>query len=360
MIETQKMPFRVAIIGTGRHYGHKDSTGYGMAHTHAKGYNQAGCEIVALCDLVEGRAEAFNTEHADGKARVFTDYPTMLAEVKPDIVSVCTWPAQHAAMVLECAKAGVRAVHCEKPMATNYADSLAMATACRENGVQLTFNHQRRFNGPIQAARRMIHAGEIGEVVRLEGSSDNLVDWGTHLINMLLFYNAESPAEWVLTQIDATRSYAIFGVNMETQGVTVMKFVNGVYATLYSGDDSKTIVGCATRIIGKTGVIEVLWESPWLRFRRDGDADWQYAPEAEVADGINGNDANQANVLDVVDSLRTGRVPLCSVDNALPTTEIIFAAYESVRKRGRVTMPLSPGESAFLEMLSDGVYPNAV
>lgn len=353
-------PFRAAIIGTGRPHKSDGSTGYGMAHAHATGYNESGCEIVALCDLVTERAEAFNRENAGGKARVFNDYPEMLAEVQPDIVSVCTWPALHTPMVLACAEAGVKAIHCEKPMAPNWEDSQAMARACRAKDIQLTFNHQRRFNGPFQGVRKLIEAGMIGAIQRIEGSCGDLFDWGTHWINMFLFYNNETPGEYVLTQIDARRPHGAFGVSMETQGVTVIKFTNGVFATLYTGLDAQQIAGCANRIIGSDGVIEVLWEKPWVRYRKESDSEWRFLPEVDVADGIHGNNANTLGVKDVVDALATGRKPLCSVDNALPTTEIIFAAYESARRRARVDMPLTTGENAFHTLLKEGVYPEAV
>lgn len=353
------LPLRVAIIGTGRPHRTEDSTGFGMSHAHAKGYNESGkCEIVALCDLVAERARLFNDEHAGGKATVYTDYPQMLAEVKPDIVSICTWPALHTPMVVACAEAGVRAIHCEKPMATTWDDAQKAANACIEHGVQLTYNHQRRFNGPFQSVRRLINQGEIGDIVRMEGACGDMYDWGTHWLNMFLFYNNETPAEWVLAQTDARRSNVIFGVQMETQGITVIKFKNGVYGTLYTGTDAQAIVGCANRIIGKEGTIEVLWEKPWVRYRKDGD--WQTLPEADVQDGIHGGNANTMTVGDVVDSVIEGRKPLQSVDNALPTTEIIFAAYESARRRGRVDLPLTAGDNAFHALVADGIYPEAV
>ena len=359
-VTNKQAPFRVAIIGTGRPHNADGSTGFGMAHAHAKGYNESGCEIVALCDLVAERAEAFNQENAGGKAQVFTDYVQMLATTQPDIVSVCTWPALHTPMVLACAEAGVKAIHCEKPMAPNWADSQKMADACKIRGIQLTFNHQRRFNGPFQGVHKLLKAGEIGDLVRLEGSCGDLFDWGTHWINMFLFYNNETPAESVFAQIDARRPHDIFGVKMETQGVAVIKFQNGIFATLYTGDDSQKILDCANRVIGSKGVIEVLWEKPWIRYKTERDREWQYLPEADVADGIHGGNANILGIKDVVESLATGRQPLCSVENALATTEIIFAAYASAQQRKKIELPLKLGENAFHALLSEGVYPDAV
>jgi len=137
---------RVAIIGCGRKGKDKRRTGCGISHHHAAAYKAAkDVRMVAFCDLVAARAKAFRAEHGSGPERIYTDYREMLRQEKPDIVSVCTWPAVHAPITIACARAGVRAVHCEKPMALTWGEARRMAQACADRGVQLTLNHQRRF-----------------------------------------------------------------------------------------------------------------------------------------------------------------------------------------------------------------------
>ena len=58
---------------------------------------------------------------------------------------------------------------------------------------------------------------------------------------------------------------------------------------------------------------------------------------------------------DIVAGLRGRAKPEMSVTNALRATEVIFAVYESSRRRARVDLPLETEDSAFLTMLSDGV-----
>jgi predicted dehydrogenase len=349
--------YRVGILGTGRPHNTEGSTGWGMAGMHADGYNKTGrCEIVALCDIVEEKARQFSDEHAGGKAQVFTDYERMLAEVPDlDFVSVCTIPALHAPMVIAAAQAKVRAIHCEKPMAPTWGESRRMAEACAANGVLLTFNHQRRFLQPFQEARRLIREGAIGRVVRLEGACGDMFDWGTHWMNMFLFYNDETPAEWVMGQIDARRPRNVFRVPMETQGVCVARFTNGVTGTLYTGEGSRDAVGCANRIIGTDGWIEVHDEKPHVRIRAKSDAE----PRAVegITENLHGNDAIPRAIADLVDCLGTGRKPLLDVSNALPTTEILFAAYESARRRGRIDLPLDIDDHPLAGMVAAGVFP---
>jgi len=56
-------------------------------------------------------------------------------------------------VVRRAVDAGVRAIHCEKPMALSYGDALDMHDYTRANGVLLTINHQRRFETLYRAPR---------------------------------------------------------------------------------------------------------------------------------------------------------------------------------------------------------------
>ena len=201
---------RVGIIGTGRPYKTPGATGFGMAHSLIKGYKQAdNVKLVAVADIVQENGEKFVAEH-EPSAKVYTDYEQMLAEEKPDVVSICTWPHLHAQMVIAAAQAGVRAIHCEKPMAITWGDARRMNQACVERGVQLSFNHQRRFNTPFRNARELIREGAIGKLLRLESQCPNLYDWGTHWFDMLFFLNDETPGEWVIGQIETRGDNQIF------------------------------------------------------------------------------------------------------------------------------------------------------
>ena len=60
------------------------------------------------------------------------------------------------------------------------------------------------------------------------------------------------------------------------------------------------------------------------------------------------------SVLDLVACLQSGDEPRLSGRTALPATALIFATYESSRRRGRVQLPLDSDDSALIAMLEDG------
>ena len=78
--------FRVGIIGTGW-----------IAEAHAESYlNQPDVKIVALADLIPGKAEAFAKCYGLTGARCYPDHKSLLASERLDAVSVCTYNTAHA------------------------------------------------------------------------------------------------------------------------------------------------------------------------------------------------------------------------------------------------------------------------
>ena len=346
--------YRVAVIGAGRPRGKEGATGFGMSHAHAKGYAGTGrCRLVAVADLVEANARAFADEHGDSDTHVFTDYHQMLHEAKPDIVSICTWPGLHADMVVAAAEAGVRAIHCEKPMAPTWGEARRMADAVAKSGAQLTFNHQRRFEAPYQTARRLVREGAIGDLVQVQLSCGDMFDWGTHWFDMLFFYVGEEPATWIIGQVDRSTTRSVFGVEMETQGVAHVGFASGVRGLMTTGDyltdgparedgtqPRREALGAMQRLIGTEGVIEVGVRGTYnesVRVLNGAGAGWH---EAETAGAGHFEEAIAAGIADLVACLTSGHEPELSVNKAIRSTELIFATYESSRRRARITLPL--------------------
>ena len=140
-------------------------------------------ELVAVCDIRKEVAEAIADELG---CEVYTDYDAMLAEVRPDVVAIATPTYLHAEMAFKAIEAGVRGIYCEKPMATNLADARKMVELCRERGIALAVNHQRRLSAVHYKMRRLLEEGAIGEVYLIRGScggdvmSDGTVSY-THL-----------------------------------------------------------------------------------------------------------------------------------------------------------------------------------
>jgi predicted dehydrogenase len=314
---------------------------------HALGYCQSPhAERVACADIHRPAADRAATEY--GFERAYTDYREMLAKERLDVVSMCLWPELHCEAVLACLEAPVppRLINAEKPMAPTYGECLRMHEACAAAGVLLTFSHQRRFGPHFAKARDLIAEGAIGALQRLEMDCPNLLDWGTHWFDMMLFYNQDLDPDWVLGQIGCVDDIRVFGARMETAGVAYVKWPNRVSGLLTTGQGTAAPV--TIRVLGSKGMMDV--DHGKVMLLREGQS-WERV--SVVADRIPGDDTSR-HLVDSIECLRTGRESLCCSRNALRASQLIFATYESARRRARVVLPLRTEDSAFLTMLSTG------
>ena len=143
---------RVGIIGSG-----------GIARgVHIPNYQKLeDVEVVACSDVVEASAKSCAEQF--GINQWFTDYNEMLEEVKLDIVSVCTPNYLHKDPTIAALRKGVH-VMCEKPIAMNAQEGREMVEAAKQSGAKLAMGLMTRQQSDVQALKRAIDGGELGEI----------------------------------------------------------------------------------------------------------------------------------------------------------------------------------------------------
>ena len=169
----------VAIVGTG-----------GIAHSHIKGLLTfpERCRIVALCDIVPGKAQQVKEQyHLD--CAVFEDHQEMLEAGLPiDLVHVCTPPFAHAEVSIHAMEAGCN-VLCEKPMAASLAECDAMLQAEKKHGVVLGQVAQNRFTNPYWKLKKVLDSG-------LASVTSSVVHHGEEQSIIVQCANAKLSAPW--------------------------------------------------------------------------------------------------------------------------------------------------------------------
>ena len=115
--------YRVAVVGGAGTWGSRYLRAYA---------NHPACEIVALIDRAKDRRQVFADRY--GIETVFDTLDELLAREVPDIVSAILPTSHNPDTVIACAKAGVKVVSCEKPIAVELSQADAMVRICRERG----------------------------------------------------------------------------------------------------------------------------------------------------------------------------------------------------------------------------------
>lgn len=317
--------WKVAFIGCGQ-----------RARVHANALKEDGrCKVVALADINREAAEAFNQDYGF-EAPIYTNHIEMLQQERPDVVIASLWTRLHLPVFKDCTEYGVKAVLSEKPMAPTYGECLEMFRIAEETGCQLTFCHQRRFALGNLIVRQLIEEGHFGEIQRMDlYSPRNLLDCGTHIIDHALSFNKETGVKWVLGAADTSNHFTWFDIHSESMFVGTMVFENGIRASLQVGGPDKDMEH-GIRVIGTEGFIEVDWNGVILKAVKYNDPSWK-APQTELNSQIQMNGV----IRNTLDCLESGEEPELSYKKALRASEVIFALFESVRRRERVELPLT-------------------
>ncbi len=127
-----------------------------------------GAQLVAIADQNIDKAQQISAERAS-KPAVYQDYQDLLEDSKVDVVVICLPTQSHAPAALAAAEAG-KHIYCEKAMAPTLKACRDMITAADDNGIKLTIGQSTRFQAWYMQARRVIEAGQIGEVVAVDGA----------------------------------------------------------------------------------------------------------------------------------------------------------------------------------------------
>ena len=345
--------YRVGIVGTGPDPEDRVSgESFAMAYEHARSYERIGdCELVACTDIVEENARAFATAFDINPRYVYEEHREMVLEADLDIVSVCVPPGAHAEVVVGCAKAGVGAIHCEKPMASTWGLCRRMVAVCDDENVQLTINHQHRVGDPLRQVKGLIEAGTIGELERIEYGWGDFYDNGTHAIDMCHYLNDDVTPEWVIGQVDYREKNVRYGVHTENQMFALWRYENGVHGMASTGAGAD-LVDCH-RVMGTEGTIEIGFgrsEGPDIRYKRDGTEGWTTID----CGGLFSSSLIENAIREIVDAVDSDEGSTLRARNALDTAAVIFAGYESARANERVDLPLTIADHPLESMLESG------
>lgn len=150
----EKSSLRHVIIGIGAR----------IIKHHRRGVALESAELVAGSDR---NAELGRQRAEELGCPFYQDHRAMLSETKPDVAVILTPPPSHAAIAIDCLEAGCH-VLVEKPMAVEVTEADAMIKAAAKAARFLAVNFQHRFRPEVQAARRLIREGELGEIQRVE------------------------------------------------------------------------------------------------------------------------------------------------------------------------------------------------
>lgn len=336
------MTARAAIIGFG-----------GMGKRHLAAYRRAGIDVVAVADtravaLEQAKAEVPSVRCYESTERLLTEEAKQI-----DVVSVVTNSPSHAPITIQGAKAGVKNILCEKPMATTLQDAHRMIEACRMSGTRLAINHVRRWSRNHLELKRRLDEGLIGPLrhIYYQSGSTGLGNMGTVFFDTMRFY-AASEAAWVLGFIDRTGTPSVRGPQfVDPGGYGILQFHNGIRGFVDTSED--TGVRYVLHLVGAYGrvVIDELNNTWTIEARPEPERQKPLTLYIAPMEPIPFQVVEPWDVVALTSraflNLVSGSPVACDGEIGLRALELVMAFHQSDRlSHQRVTLPLTDGAIA--------------
>lgn len=331
-------------------------------------------ELVALADPdAAGRAKA---QARTGARRTYADYREMLAQERPQLVSVAPrFTDQHHAMVRAALEAGTH-VYCEKPFTRTLAEADDLLALAAKNARKIAVAHQGRNSPATLELKRQLDEGVLGELleIRVHGKQDkraggeDLLVLGTHQFDLVRFF-AGDPLWCTARVVQAGREITLADAHPATEDIglivgdeieAMFALPRGVNVHYTSRGKNAAVAGAwGMELIGTKGRARLLNDVHTTVFLERAEAltprggSRQWLPLASnPTEPVAGNEAQIAANRRVVDdwlaAIAENREPLCSGHAAMKSLEMIHAVFAAGLSRGRVALPLQDREHPLL------------
>ena len=146
---------KVGVIGCGR---------IGIVHLGAI-TKAPNVKPVIVSNPTVSKAEAAAAQF--GVPRFTADAMDVITDPEVDAVWICSPSSFHAEQIKACAANG-KHVFCEKPLATDLAETVEAINACNEAGVKLMTGLQRRFDPNFMRVKEAINNQEVGDSIMIK------------------------------------------------------------------------------------------------------------------------------------------------------------------------------------------------
>lgn len=332
--------------------------GYGwVAGAHIAAINAtASARVTAVCSSRQLDAAELSARHGSTIA-CYRDLDDMLANPSIDIVSICSFPSQHAAQAIATARAGKHLI-VEKPLALTLPDCRAIAAAVRKAKVRSCVCLECRWSSQFLVTRSVIDNGLLGDLhygevdyyhgvgpwyapyrwntSKKEGGS-SLLSAGCHALDALLLCLG-TDVDTVTSVAARSKSPFFAPYEYPTTTSTLLQFKSGRVGKVASVIDCLQPYYFHTHLVGSQGT---LLDNKFHSMKVEGlnKNKWSELSMKMLDSGDVSDHPYQRQFEAFFAAIDEGRdMPLTSLTDSLRTFEVLFAADLSVAEKRPVRL----------------------
>ena len=226
MVGAPRDKYRVGAIGCG-------PKGTSQARTFAL---HPLTEVVSAADTDPDNLEIFC-----GRFDVpgYGSHLEMLDREAIDIAMPVLSVRPNARVVIDCARAGVKAILCEKPICASLEDADRMVEECRSRGIPFAAGDMVRNLPLVWKTKELLDSGELGEVQGMnlyypKASSTEMWGGGCQALSVMRLFAGDVDVEWVVGWVKGDPW------SDDDQGMAGhVRFANGIECTIHSKEAVK-------------------------------------------------------------------------------------------------------------------------
>lgn len=153
--------------------------------------------LVACCDIDRNLAEAAGVSH--GIRLIYTDYEKMLREAELDVLCVATRADVRPDILVAAVDAGIKAIHCEKPLAHSVREAERAVLALERTNIAFSYGTLRSYMPVYRNACAEVREGKIGALqsVTAKFGRAALLWTHSHSIRLLSTFAGNAQPEFV-------------------------------------------------------------------------------------------------------------------------------------------------------------------
>ena len=322
--------------------------GYGwVATAHIPAINATTLgRVAAVYSSRELDSAELSAKHG-GTITAYNDLDEMLANPEIHVISVCSYPYDHAKQVIAAAKAGKHLI-IEKPLCLSSKDLRAMQKAIEKAKIKTCVCFECRYSSQFVATKAVIDEGLLGKLhygevdyyhgigpwygqfrwnTRKDAGGSSLLTAGCHALDALLLCMGNDVVE--VTSYDTKSRSKIFApYEYTTTSVTILKFKDGSIGKCAAVVDCLQPYYFHTHLVGSEGsLLDNKFHSMKLQTNRHA---WS-SLAMKLLDSGDVSDHPYTSQFDAfLNALDKGKdMPLTSFADAARTHEVMFAADRS-------------------------------
>lgn len=256
---------RVGIVGCGRmgvlpRPGLRERMGpnwFPLSHADAV-LQVPEMSLVACCDTDRSLAEAAGISH--GAKLIYSDYEKMLREAELDVLCVATRGDVRPEILCAAAAAGIRAIHCEKPLAHSIALAEKAVAAMERAKIAFSYGTLRTYMPVYRKALAEIREGRIGPLQSMTAKFGRAALLWTHphSVGLLNMFADNSPVDFVQASLRLDMSKKSGPIDCDPVVLSaVVSFSSGVTGHIVDQP------GLTLDLSGSDGFISVVGDGAW-------------------------------------------------------------------------------------------------